>query len=248
MDVEIPVLPWKKMGGEPPLAELWTRLRSDMKWHINNLHPQCWQMNTGNARIPSKCRSFPEITAVTNDWDYKISPLVLFHWAMKALQWRFAGFQGYPGYLFFLLAMAWQAWVKGGWGDGGAGFICGVGVNGSYSCQGHKSILVGLGGWHWHLSDTSLHLPTCSVSNRLHKRELIGRWWQTSRAQFAVLWRRPIPSCTGAPQSHARTWDTEITLYSRSCSESHHSQTHTWGNPLTKYFMNTPLFISFGTD
>lgn len=212
MDFEIPVLPWKQMGGGPPSAELWTRLRSDMKWHINNLHPQCWQMNTGNAQNPSEHYSFPEITTVTNDWDYKISPLVLFHWAMKALQWRFGRFQGYLCYLFFLLAMPWQAWVKGGWWRGwGGGVVCGVRVNGSYSCQGHKSILVRLGGWHWHLSDTSPHLPTCTVSNRLRKRQLIGRWWQTSRAQFAVLWRRPIPSRSEAQQSPARTRDTEIT-------------------------------------
>lgn len=161
-------------------------------------------MNTGNAQNPSERRSFPEITAVTNDWDYKISPLVLFHWAMKALQWRFGGFQGYLGYLFFLLALPWHAWVKGG-------EICGVRVNGSYSCQGHKPILVGLGGWHWHLSDTSPHLPTCTVSNRLSKRQLIGRWWQTSRAQFAVLWRQPIPSRSEAQQSPAHTQDSEIT-------------------------------------
>lgn len=47
---------------------------------------------------------------------------------------------------------------------------------------------------HWlrHLSDTSLHLPTSCISGRLNKPQLIGRWWQTSQAQFIAVWRQPI--------------------------------------------------------
>ncbi len=116
-----------------------------------------------------------------------------------------------------------EGWMGDGWGEG---FICGVGVNGSYSCQGHKSILVGLGGWHWHLSDTSLHLPTCSVSNRLHKRELIGRWWQTSRAQLQCFGDDPFPLALELtePCPYMRHWDhlvQQILLWVSSQSDSY---------------------------
>lgn len=46
--------------------------------------------------------------------------------------------------------------------------------------------------WRRHLLDTSLHLPTSSISGRLNKPQLIGRWWQTSQAQFIGVWRQPI--------------------------------------------------------
>lgn len=46
--------------------------------------------------------------------------------------------------------------------------------------------------WRRHLSDTSLHLPTSSISGRLNKVQLIGRWWQTGQAQFIAVWRQPI--------------------------------------------------------
>lgn len=43
-----------------------------------------------------------------------------------------------------------------------------------------------------HLSDCSLCLPASSISGRLNKLQLIGRWWQTSQAQFIAVWRQPI--------------------------------------------------------
>lgn len=63
---------------------------------------------------------------------------------------------------------------------------------GAGGCLGHKRALSNFGvlaqAPFRHLSSPA----SVSISGRLNKVQLIGRWWQTSQFQFIAVWRQPI--------------------------------------------------------
>lgn len=114
------------------------------------------------------------------------------------------------------------------------------GVVVAFGCQDHKSVLSRAA----RLAQAPLtppHLPAWSVYCRLNKLQLIGRWWQTSQAPFAVVWRQPIHfplHGSGEPS----WWGTAYSLTSVHTvgSPYHHNLIEHWNKPQRK---QTPCIL-----